>query len=233
MMDENVMVNENVGAGKEAIKATKVQYIENLKHDPELAARRLQLSNKVEVTHIVRCKGLMGRSPKSAAGRIVGYVVKNIGDTNLPIKTTLYSGEGPGNYTGTPTEVMLEPGKSIRLSKPSMAINFTAAEYGGLLANGRVNADIEKESIEDILNSTTFSFKKEANISITSPEITEFADKKVGDGYELKKEYIEVFGYLANTVAVNKAKETVSDKEAQAFYIYTKAKEAGLIPADM
>lgn len=213
------------------ITASKQEFINEIRSNPELAAKRRTMSDMIEVETIIRCKGLLGRTPKASAGRVVGYTIKNVGDAPVEIKTTKYKGEGPGTYEGTPTVVTLKPGSTMKLSKASMAINFTAPEYGGYLANGRITADIDKGTPEEVLESTTFAFRKDA---ANSQNATEFADKDdKNGGYVLKVDYIETFGFLANKAVVNKVKDDVTDKEAQAHYVYTLAKEQGLIPAEM
>lgn len=228
IQQEEKVKEKNNNANKQAL-------IEEIKTNEEFAKIRRTASDSIAVDGIVRCQGLMGKSNKNALGKIAGYSVKNISDAPITLITEEYEGEGPGFYTSKTANVTLNPGESTYLSPTFMSKNFCLPQYGYHLANGKINADSEKGDWEEVLKSTKFYFKASSGQSITDKELNVFADKKSKgtNSFELKKEFVKTFGYLANMAVTMTKKKSINDKEAQAFYIYTKAKEAGLIPAEM
>jgi hypothetical protein len=220
---------------KTAIANSKAKLAEELKNDAEKQALRLSRVNDVSVVGVMRAKGIAGKATSNSMGRIVGYKIKNESDKPVAIHSMKYTGEGPGKYVGTPEEIELAPGQELAVSKRTIGASFVAPEFGSYLANGKINFNSKKENAtaEELLAAAEFVFKKDSGKTLTDTDLTIFVDIPEDNKFVLKPEFVETFGFLANTSATNEVKSGVSDKEAMAFYIYTKAKEQGLIPSEL
>lgn len=216
------------------IDSVKQQLNEALKQDEGLAAIRKSCSDKVAVVGIVRARGIAGGSPKDTLGRIVGYRVKNVGDTALVFDVRKHKQGENGVYAPYATKTTVEPGAEVVMNKTSMGMEFFKPQYFGYLQNGVIKADTDKfKDNEELLANTTFAAKKESGFVVTDNSITEFCDDNSTGTWQIKPEYAEDFGFLVNKASTAQKKSEITEREATAFYIYTKAKEAGLIPAEM
>lgn len=217
------------------IEKIKEQLQEDINKGGEYASLRHTLKGAVEVNGVAKAEGIAG---KTANKRIVGYRIKNNGDKVVPLALVKFTGEGPGMYQRSIAHGELKPGEDIVLSRASLGLTLSQPQFGSDVSNGRANYDKEAyakaQSVEEKLNvlrATGFAFTKISGLTTSDPRLEIVIDRSLGDKkYELLPEYVEQFGDLANGNAVAVTKDTVSEKEAMAFYIYTKAKEQGMYP---
>jgi len=153
--------------------------------------------------------------------KIEGYIVKNVSDETVAYETEVYTENEDGIYVGTVVEKTVAPGEEIQLSRRYMTKLFSAIEYNFTLANGQIVKGPKRADapIEEYLEAHYFKFAKDLNLSVNDDEIKKNIGEKHGDDWKVKKDYLEVFGYLNNPKEVNRGKgrkEKITTAELQA-----------------
>jgi hypothetical protein len=224
---EEVEGNVKNAAKKERLSKMKEAWHQTINEVPDYQSKLRTLSNSIEVVNtlgygeggnIVVDKKNSGKSADgkdralTATSQIVGYAVKNIGDTPITYKTKVWKKVGDV-YEGEVVERTFAPGTVIYLNRVYMTMMCTRPEISFTLANGKIVASSKRisndgnpsaEKIEEELAAHYFTFNKDENGNkkeVNSDEVKKAIADKVGDTWVVKDEYVETFGYFNNPKA--------------------------------
>lgn len=182
---------------------------------------------------------------KTAKGRelvpvsqIVGYRIKNIGETDIEYLTEIWGETDEGVYDSEKISKVLKPGKFMDITRQYMTMFCSIPEISFTLSNGimvKGSGYRTAETIKDQLESFYFKFKRgedgvlkrvnDAGVKINVGE-------KVGDKWVVKSEFTETFGFLNNVKESDRGegskKSKLTKQELEANYINKMVVSAGL-----
>lgn len=214
--------------------------------DPEFLTKVKTMSHALEVVHTLTFSdkgGLVLNKEASAANAtrtlkavpaIVGYEVKNIGDTPIAYKSAVCTKGADGIFTETPCDCVLNPGETAYLPRQYMTMLTAAPEFSFELANGKI---VKGSGGTKVGNSTRanleayyFSFNKESGLSVNDDSVVIPVGDQVEEGkWVVKPEFEAVFGFLNNpkksaskgTRTRKSAAEKVDRSTYLSNYVYT------------
>lgn len=246
----NVVVNEAGVDKKKArqdekkarVEKMKNLYNETIREDPTMSARLNTLSDKLIVVNTLGFgdSGNIVVDPKSesralvSTSSIVGYRVKNIGDTPIEYTTEVFTKNEDGVFVGSMVSKTLAPGETADFTRKYMTSFCAVPEISFVLQNGKIvrGSSSNKNDIDAELEAYYFSFS-DSNIKVNSDEIKLNVGTKMkqADGttkWVVKPEFEEIFGYLNNAKDKSKrsrgkggtSKEPYSVQRISANYIH-------------
>lgn len=212
-------------AMKEAVNAAMAQTLQN---DPTYVQRAKRLRGSIEVINtlgfadegnLVQAVSAKdspdGKRKLAPEGKIVGYVIKNIGDEAIPVRTEKYTQDpATGRWVGNVVDVTLNPGETAYLTRKYLTFLAIQAEFSMEFANGSVVRGSNKVSegdVDGLMEAFYFSFS-DPTIKVHDPAIKVQIGEKVksdtGEAWVVKAEFAEDFGYLNNQKEKAVAKRT-------------------------
>ena len=200
-------------ARKAKLEAMKASLRQTMHEDPSYAKRLHSLSDKIEVVNslgfgdsgnivVDRAKSTKDERALTTTSVIVGYRVRNIGDTPITYQTEVYTQNAEGKFVGEKVEKVIAPGATADLTRQYMTMLCAIPEISFTLANGKVIRGSGKSSakgdVKAELEAYYFSFDKNLGRQINADEVKLNVGEKVGDKWQVKAEFVEAFGYLNN-----------------------------------
>lgn len=226
-LDEGTEVTEvqTATSGKDAAKKALLAKMndamqETLANDPTYTSRANRLVGSIEVVkslgwtdtgnivqEVSKKDSPDGKHKVAPEGKIVGYIIKNIGNEDIPVRTEKFHKDpATGRYVGTPVDVTLKPGQTMCLSRVYMTMLAVQPEFSMSFANGSMRASSAKTSLQggnlaEVLQSYYFAFS-DSTLKVNDPSIkVQIGDKVTGETgvtWVVKPEYAEDFGFLEN-----------------------------------
>jgi hypothetical protein len=171
---------------------------------------------------------------------VVGYVIKNVGNVDIPYQTEVYRQEGE-IWVGEKVERVLKPGQSAALTKKYLAKLSLEPQFNLKFSNGIVIVKVAGNETDDIETILAKSHFRPANFSVTNDMYNINISKHVSvpgkpgeKKWVVKKDFLETFGYLNNPEPekVKKKripKEKVDSQALVAAYVRNLARKRGEI----
>lgn len=201
-------------AEKSAVnQALKQDFIQKLQQDTTLTERLNTLSDSIEVVNTLGCGtggGLIRKEESKnsdkreleATPKIVGYSVKNVGETPITYQTEVWSlDEATGKYVASAVEKVMNPGDVIYLTRRFMTTLCARPEISFVLKNGSMISGSSKKNktTEEKLSSFYFKFAADTGLAVNSDAVKVSIDEEGADGKRVvKPEFVETFGYINN-----------------------------------
>ena len=171
-------------------------------------------------------------TPKMVPSRIktpknVGYILKNTTGQDLPYTIESWAKNADGIYEPTMTEKVFKNGTTAIFSRRWLAIFASRDEISLKFANGRLKVSSSKEAEKKAKVSELEAYYAaceslyvrldEDQGSVNADNLktaiaTKKTDKEGNVIWDVKKEYLEVFGYLMNPVEKGKGGRKTSTK---------------------
>lgn len=239
-------VSEEATAVDEEEKQLLAIYKKEVEANPEIEQVAGSMSDSLVVTKVLgytnggdriydeEATKAKGKRQLKEVGRIVGFIVKNVGKAPIPYTTyeCVKKADGKGYDVKEVQATIPAGGKEVQIAKKHLIFIGCTPQFGLTFQNAGLkkapNQKIIGATKEELGNKFYLSFKKieGKSISVHSPKLKkqigiENADKT----WSIDPTYAKVFGFLENEVPVaEKAKADkkpkFSSKDAQANYIY-------------
>lgn len=214
-------------AKKDKIHQLKVELQKTLASDPSFAQRVKTLSKSLEVVNSLgfgeNGNIVLDHSSTEkkllATSAIVGYRVRNIGNTDIQYKTAVCTKDANGTFVAEPQDAVLKPGATADLTRQYMTMLCAIPEISFELANGRVlvgSGSKTEKGVKGQLESYYFSFNKDEGKTINDDTVKLAVAAKVDGRWVVKPEYEATFGLLNNPKTVSKARAAKETKKYDA-----------------
>lgn len=215
--------SDSAAKRREQLSVMKDELHEAVSKDPSLMERAQSMSNSVEVVNSLSfgadgnivvdkeatAQRTDGKKSLVKTSAIVGYRLKNIGETPIKYQTDVYSKDENGVYVASRTEKTAQPGETFDLARADVTAFACQPEFSFTFANGKVtrgsgknNGDLkaELEAYYFRFNPDKDGVTKQINddeVKLNVGEKIEDPETKT-DKWVVKAEFVETFGFLNN-----------------------------------
>lgn len=231
--EENVVTTVTDVAPKKSdkIKVMKDALRQTIASDPDFVNKVRTLSDSLVVVNslgfgeggnivVDKEKSTKEKREFINTSAVVGYRIKNEGNTPIKYQTEVWAADETGKYVATKTEKVLAPGATCELSRPYMTMLCCQPEISFILKNGKIIRGSGSKGDRDAkteLSAYYFSFTEEADGTrkqINADDVKLNVGEKIGDKWVVKPEFVDTFGYLNNAKTTGKGirKTAGSDK---------------------
>lgn len=248
--EEDVKKAEKKAKMREQIEEMKNAFKEISMNDPDFDKKWHSLSNSIEVVNTLGFgEGgnlLYDKEQSEAQGdrvlvqtsKIVGYRIRNIGDTPITYLTEVWHKNENGEWESTKTEKVLAPGETADLTRKYMTILCSRPEIFFELANGKIvrgPGAATAKTLDEKLEAHYFKFTKGEDGEVK--QVNDDAVKlnvgmKIGDEWVVKPEYEETFGFLnikkVEREKVRRKTKKITSQDLAAAKMFKEIQEYGL-----